>query len=292
MQSTMFLENITVVDHAYINDAGQIIGGSFHTSFKVTGNVDPLEQVVVDFSTIKKDLKAWIDDKEEGFDHKLWLIQGYSNYTLTELEDGSYQIETPACSLIVPKNAVRIFNSAGYRFSLLERVFDTFLSAKLNLQVETELTEIIFDRGLSAKFRYSHGLKNSTSWGCQNLGHGHLSFIQLADANNRVISSYDLGLYADLEDIASDLNNTVFIWNDNIVNETSTSITIKYTTARGLFVATYQKNSNKIVVLDTETTVENLVNYIALHYNNIFDRYGIKYVWVSEGLSKGAIAAV
>lgn len=292
-QSTMFLENISVVDHAYIDREGKVVGGSKHASFQVTGNIDPVENVVVDFSTIKKDLKHWIDDNEEGFDHKLWLIQGFSNYTKEILKDGLVKIVTPAMEAILPANAVREF-SGNYNQYSLEAAFNVYLESKMpGLTIKTELTEIVFDRGVSSKFRYSHGLKNSTSWGCQNPCHGHLSFIQLADSNNNVLRNYELGLHLDLTEITTDLYNTVFIWDDNIVNETSDSITIKYNTPeRGLFVVTYQKAHNKIKVLNTETTVEFLAEYIASTYKPVFDKYKVGYVWVSEGLSKGAIAKV
>lgn len=292
-QSTMFLENITVVDHAYIDQEGKVIGGSKHASFLVTGNIDPVENVVVDFSTIKHDLKGWVDDKEEGFDHKLWLIQGYSQYTKEDLGNNLIKITTPAMEAILPKNAVKEFEGTYAQYSL-ERVYNQYLESKMpGLTIKTELTEIVFDRGVSTKFRYSHGLKNSTSWGCQNPCHGHLSFIQLADKDNNPITGYDINLYADLEVVSNNLHNTVFIWDDNVINETSTSITIKYETPeRGLFVVTYDKSKNKIKVLNTETTVEFLADYITSEYNALFKNHKISYVWVSEGLSKGAISKV
>ena len=79
MRSTMFLSDVTVLDHAYIDDSGFIVGGSFHPCFNVSGEIDGTEQVVVDFSAIKKQIKALIDSKETGYDHKLWIIEGFSN---------------------------------------------------------------------------------------------------------------------------------------------------------------------------------------------------------------------
>ena len=68
---TMFFSQPTVIDHAYIDQEGRVVGGSFNPDFLVTGEIDPKEKVVIDFGTGKKQIKALIDHKEFGYDHKL-----------------------------------------------------------------------------------------------------------------------------------------------------------------------------------------------------------------------------
>jgi 6-pyruvoyl-tetrahydropterin synthase len=77
--STLFLNKITVIDHALINREGLVQGGSYNLSVKVSGEVKGEEQVVVDFSKLKSSIKNLIDDTEKGYDHKLWFIRGYSD---------------------------------------------------------------------------------------------------------------------------------------------------------------------------------------------------------------------
>ena len=108
----LFLSDLTVVDHAYIDDSGNVVGGSFNPTFYVAGNVDPVEQVVVDFSTIKKDIKNIIDSRLIGFDHKLWVIDGYSNVNTLSWNSLSHdtdatqvEIETPTTKLSIPESA-------------------------------------------------------------------------------------------------------------------------------------------------------------------------------------------
>lgn len=77
-QSTLFIGNLTTIDYAYIHPTRYTIkGGSLNLSVEVTGDIEPVENVVVDFGTIKKKIKSLIDDKEEGFDHKLWVPENH-----------------------------------------------------------------------------------------------------------------------------------------------------------------------------------------------------------------------
>ena len=55
--SIRFLTHVSCVDHAYIDNNGCVVGGSFHPNFIIGGTPDPVEKVVVDFSTVKKDVK-------------------------------------------------------------------------------------------------------------------------------------------------------------------------------------------------------------------------------------------
>lgn len=295
MKSSIFLNNITVIDHAYINDIGNVIGGSYNASFLVSGEVISNENVVVDFSTIKRDIKILIDRHSfdlnvNGFDHKLWIIDGYSNinqlHEYSQNNDNYIQIETDCVTLDMPLNSIKRFNSDNYGSSELEVVLSKFITEQLNkqpcyklinLDVKCYLNETanhpISDISNIAYFRYVHGLRYSTSYGCRNLSHGHLSYIITDDKN---ISSK----------IASDLNNTIFINIDNVVEKSNTHVKIKYVLDFNeddrVFSAIYNLQNNKIVILNTETTIEFLGKYIK-------ETYQIKSpIFVSEGLSKGS----
>lgn len=133
-------------------------------------------------------------------------------------------------------------------------------------------------------FTYTHGLKDSTSWGCQNLGHGHLSFIQIETAEPQIQTNnitFKIG---------EALNNTTFINRENVVMDNDEFVTIEYRSGRGRFAATYQKsdNLNKLVILDTETTIEFLVDYIKETFADELKSISATGIYVSEGLSKGA----
>jgi len=295
MQSTIFLNNITVIDHAFINNDGKVIGGSYNASFLVSGNIKNDEKVVVDFSTIKKDIKGVIDrhtfdEKSNGFDHKLWLIDGFSqikNCVEYLYKSENYiKIETDAISVDMPINSLKWFKLNNLNNTELETVISNFIVTELrkrpcydliDLQIKCHLnTNAIHPISQNSNiqyFRYVHGLKNSSSYGCRNLNHGHLSYI-ITDNNELNIK------------IAEDLNNTIFINRENIIKIDSNYIKVEYildfNNDSRHFITIYDINHNKIVILDTETTIEFLAKYVK-------EKYQINSpIFISEGLSKGA----
>lgn len=288
--SKIFLNNLSVVDHAYVDDKGQIVGGSFNPSFIVSGKIDPVEKVVVDFSTVKKSMKTLIDQHiwdphNNGYDHKIWWINGFSKGIIEPHDHADrYIIKTDYFTSEFPSDALKIIDvikdaHPSHSASYIGRSFEKFLETELskvypNVDVSVECSNNIdvhtYDKSLPVYyFRYVHGLKDSTSYGCQNVCHGHLSYFQY---------HYDDDLCLDIQ---KDLDNAIFINKSNIVSEDDEFLTISYITEqRGLFKATYNKKLCKLIVLDTETTIELIAEYINKQYN-------ITDFFVSEGLSKG-----
>lgn len=306
--SCLFLNDLTVVDHAYIDDKGCIIGGSFNPCFEVSGTPDPVEKVVVDFSTIKHDLKEMIDAhsfvfNENGFDHKVWIIEGYSNVTevrvLGSSTDNTVTIITPALALTVPGDAVKIIPQVpgmtpSYTTDYIGAAFESYLWPLLEMKYPkvgivvkcTNTTNIHTPTRNVAhnayRFRYVHGLKDSTSYGCNNIAHGHGSFLSSENDPS--------GL---LELIAMELDNTLFVRSENVKTvvqgQGETTITIAYTTPRGQFELIVEANSHKVVVLNTETTVEFLAAYVKERFGSLMKASNMTSFCISEGLSKGAI---
>ena len=292
MRSSIFLSDLTVVDHAYIDNVGRVIGGSYNPGFVVTGEVSDDESVVVDFSTIKKDLKTHMDKHIfnidfNGFDHKLWIIEGFSNCKLREGtldDDNRIEVITPAFIGLFPSDAIRYIQNP-----LEAQLSDAFIGSQFAIHLTDCLTEIYPNINLNVEcfntrnvhvinqeiplryFRYSHGLKDSTSYGCQNLGHGHLSFIQHEDTRM-------------CDHISQQLHNAVFINAGNIIQEDDGELTIEYTSQRGYFRGTYNKLFNKLIVLPTETTIEYIAEYVR-------DMFNINNFYISEGLSKGTFVS-
>ena len=285
----MFLSNISVVDHAYIDSNGHIVGGSFNPSFIVDGEVDELEQVVIDFSTCKKDIKAIIDSKEFGMDHKLWVGE-FSNVEVVA-EDTGFRLTTPHWLIKVPKNALHFTTLQEYTTSSVgeylqqfveKHLRQTYPTVKLTVLNNTDAHTVnIPDLGPMAFFRYTHGLKNSTSWGCQNIAHGHLSYIRIA--------SHDaIGAALVAQEIATTVDNTMFIWRENHTPHIKGD-SVAYSTERGAFSLTMRSREPKIKLLSTETTIEHLVDVIAHVFATELRNIEATAIYVSEGLSKGAV---
>lgn len=280
MQSSLFLRNLTCVDHAWIDENGNVVGGSVHASVVVRGPVEEQEQVVVDFSKVKKEIKAIIDDQEVGLDHKLWVIEDISKCTYTE-EEGRVHIKTPKLEINCPSNAVAfIFDPVQY----LEQLLSANLSKNHGVEIQcfVDFTENGFTEN-GAYFRYWHGLKNSSSWGCKNICHGHLSFIEATST-----SKYGADLYTKY--IANALENALFIHDENIISVADDLITVGYdSNGRGWFEIRFNPNEVSHAILSTETTIENLVEYIWNSTEELREQNGITAIYVSEGLQKGAV---
>lgn len=88
------------------------------------------------------------------------------------------------------------------------------------------------------------------------------------------------------------MSNSLFINKENIIAETPENLTIEYVTPRGRFWAEYNKSLTKIEVLETETTIEFIAEWFVNKNRQILEDAGVSRVFVSEGLSKGAVVDV
>lgn len=313
-QSTLFIGNLTTIDYAYIHPTRYTIkGGSLNLSVEVTGNIEPVENVVVDFGTIKKKIKSLIDDKEEGFDHKIWVPENHGGVEDFEIwvksgtsnkkriamfpfGDGRMVVSTPKFTLACPENAIRV---CKYDNNMTDASIKEYLEEKLaieypdsNIRVSVYLTdrpELPYSNqpGYETPFTYVHGLKNSTSWGCQNIAHGHKSWLLFVDGYGQVVHLPD-EFRLKIEDY---LDSHMFIWRDNIITDDDVGLKVGYETPRGAFYLIIDRASFKIHMLDTETTVEHLAEWFVTFFEEDVKKMwesGATAVYFSEGLVKGA----
>lgn len=277
-QASLFFRNVSVVDHGYIDEEGRVIGGSYFPHVTVKGKVTEDENVVIDFSKGKSLIK---DAFDEIMDHKIWVIEGYSNATIEDdvVITENYLITTPVMTSSIPKWRVFQMKKTDTFSQLIQ---DYLKEHDLDVIVEVEMSENTFSTQGNNTFRYSHGLKNSSSQGCKNPNHGHLSFIELEGPDE----------YKKLKvknKIIEELDKVIFIYRDNIIYEDSDIIKIGYTVDKETFKNTYLKTINKIIISDEETTAENLISLIANRYKDELKEAGITKLFLSEGLQKGSI---
>lgn len=294
--STLFLNEITCVDHAFIDNEGRIKGGSFLPSFLVSGPIEEKEKVVVDFSTIKKDIKALIDAKpaNTGFDHKLWIIDGWSKVDqIPDFKTERVTLKTPCLEMDLPMDAVKVFSAKDYATEEIGRVMAQYLTIELRklhdgvsvaCMNSTRAQTMYGDQPRLGFFRYVHGLKDSSSWGCQNIAHGHLSFLQFDQSMMSKTKEIEI-----INQLAQYLDDTIFVNKANVVRETKKTLDIGYSTCRGEFFASYNKNLCKVRVLDTETTVEYLIDFVVNQLGStLLKGVNARGLFMSEGLSKGS----
>lgn len=251
MKSTLFLQNVTQIDYAFLDNSGKLHGDSVSVSAEVAGEVEEYESVVVDFRKVEKSIKDIIDQSNYAhFDHTLWA----SAHMISRVKNSeNVFIKGDGVEILCPSNAVTEFDSIEFKYLHIHNKVEYYLKKEYpyaNIQLGLSFSRSQADDYQSKKFsfKYIHGLKNSSSFGCNNMNHGHHSWVN-------IISEIPVVLQKDIRD---SINNAVFIWKDNVINETGDDITIAYEVPRGYFQTKYDKRVYNIKILDCETTVENL----------------------------------
>lgn len=296
--STIFFNKISVIDHSKILPNGSSIGGSYNLNFTATLPVEKMdeEQVVVDFSSGKKEVKQVVDQhlfdpNVNGWDHKTWFIEGPS-IQFSE-KDNRGKLETPYLIMEGPLDAFRRYTSvtAQDSITLMEAEFAKFIGSALNTTKTIPIDyKVVLDEKpypnvmmghryvVTRMFRYQHGLRNSSSYGCQNILHGHLSFVRVAHSDRESATFL-------AERIAKRLDGA-YIYHKEIQVDTNK---FAYSSQRGEFVLEFLK-PQPLVSLTTEPTIENIFDYILTwvrqQYSELMD--GLLGLEISEGLQKGA----
>lgn len=317
---SMYYANLTNIDLAMFLPTGQLRGDSFNLHVTLSGQEDPQEAVLIDFSTAKKRIKKWIDDHEgNGFDHKCWVtMHPEMNIEVKHDRDADRVcITTPFTEVEAPTNCFHFLNMYQshleqdaftlpnimyfWESAISEYIQEKFKQDGERIEVEVKLTNnfsypAFANSELTGfQFRYTHGLKHSTSFGCQNPVHGHLSYIAFEERESMWgTSSFwpgSRGLYADdLQPVIDTLNNAVFIWQENVVHQDDKHVVVEYDCPRGKMRQVVRDQD--AIILPIETTVEHLAEFVAERFRTIFQDMGIARIYVSEGLEKGGIAEV
>lgn len=310
--TSIYLSEITQIDHSFIDENGFVIGDSYNLSISVSGNITENERVICDFSQIKKLAKQAIDNEENGFDHKLWVLP-YSKCEVIHNEVITV-IKTPKVELTIPNSAVHVFKKYN---SNKEANIIKNIESYLNEYFKNEYTfrcfldrQVLTQFGQYYPFRYTHGLKNSSSRGCQNIAHGHYSFITigvettskhpdftrfLLDDMFDNYSAEEINYHAALTAVIDFFNNVIFINPDNIKETNSKYILLNYITSRGEFIMKIFNGRNKqnVFITPEETTCELLIDVIIDKLKSQFQLLNIKpkkglALFLSEGLRKGS----
>lgn len=328
----IYWENISDVDHAILFPLGQMVGNSYIATATAEGNNNNEEAVILDFSTGKKQLKALCDNI---VDHKLWVNDKYHEIVYTDESvvvrarglDKQITFET-----MLPKDAVYVqsfisditmpFNQQKDYIEQAVRLANEDLSKKAStpeMKVTIGINNKIFENARNKYFfRYTHGLPTSTSYGCQNICHGHLSYIELIPKDgiqdyiatryrgkselNRLFDKLGFRMY-DHINVApkytyygQHMVNVHFICpTANITDFAKKGNTLEYsikTNTRGYMLNKIKFEEHdrfyNYIELDTLSTIENLGAFfkreMERHCPKLLEYFDVR---ISEGLSKG-----
>ena len=141
------------------------------------------------------------------------------------------------------------------------------------------------------RFCYTHGLPDSTSYGCQNIAHGHASSITLTSEDSDY--SCELGLWGALDRITAFLDNCYIAANSSLASlnpdlKSGGLTNFSYQTGRGQFEL--RLTGSPVWVIPDAPTVENILKHVVMLFAKDLDTARATSISISEGLWKGAFA--
>ncbi|WP_226667040.1 6-carboxytetrahydropterin synthase [Microbulbifer aggregans] len=274
----LFVDSLTNVDFSYLDHRRGIVGETWLANAALDGALDH-QGMVVDFGIVKKTLRNWLDTE---LDHRL-LVPTRSPYLSLsrtgETVDITWQLDSAdAVTVSGPEQAFALVeveqidpeSVAQWCVQQLAGVFPTSVD-KLNLSFSTE--EIA-----TPYYHYSHGLKKHDG-NCQRIAHGHRSQIRI-DVNGQRSTALEAEWASRWADIYLGTR-------EDMKQEQGAQLHFAYRARQGDF--TLSIPSNRCEILECDTTVEQLAQYIAvtLAENNPGAEITVR---AYEGIGKGAVA--
>lgn len=278
--TTLFVEQLTVIDASYLCPRRGLVGESWIVDLELDGTLDE-QAMVLDFGSVKKQLKRAIDD---GPDHTLIVPLHYPGQQTTTLADGrlqtlfmsqagGYAHRAPACALtlleapevsaealvahLTPQLAGIVpANVAGIRLSLRHEHID------------------------GASYHYSHGLSKHRG-ACQRIAHGHRSRLAIFLDGVR-----NAGLEAAWAERFRDI---YLLTGRHVQRDDGERLGLAYTAPEGLFELELPRSRSYLLGQDTDSTVEEIAEHLA---GRVAAEHPGRRVEVRayEGVMKGALA--
>ena len=275
----LFVDNLTVIDFSYLDTKRGVVGESWIVDIELAGDLDD-QGMVFDFGHVKKQIKQFIDAE---IDHRL-LVPTNSPGCKTDYLNNQLAVEfaLEAGELIThqsPKDAVLLIKATSIDSKNIAIDLQKRIKAFLPDNVTDVLVTLRNEDIREAFYHYTHGLQKHLGQ-CQRIAHGHRSRIEI-----KVNGERDAQLEAQW---AERLRDSYIATESHIVNQCEVNdiphISMAYTAQQGDFAITLP--SAKIFTMPTESTVENIANYLAHTISNE-DKVDVR-VKAYEGPDKGA----
>lgn len=284
---SLFLNDFTVLDFAFVSAQTGVTGESFYVSAELFGDTDE-KDFILDFSQAKKTLKALID---EAFDHRLLVPMGAGVVNLSggrmriNPEDGS------SWEYDCPREAFELFPDAEISAEALQFHLARIAMAKLPANVkEARFTLTSSPRfSTEANFRYTHGLRFHDG-NCQRLFHGHRNPVEVW-VNGARAAEWE-------KKIAAEWHDAHFVSLPTLANRTSLDLPlgvrqlqhpgmaeVMYSSAQGMFRASLP--ASRVILVANEPSIETM-SVLAADTLKRMGLGGEFKVVAYEGLNKGA----
>ena len=275
--SCLFVEQLTVIDCAYLDAGRGLVGQSWIVDLELEGALDA-QSMVLDFGEVKKGLKRGIDSS---VDHSLLVPRRAPGLSLHASGDelalsfdtavGLYEHRSPALAVTVMDTET--IDAGSVAAHLLPRL-RTLLPPNVE-RLGLNLREEIID---GARYQYVHGLKKHQG-ACQRIAHGHRSRLEL-----RVDGERDPALEAQIAAAWADIYLGT---RADIVERSNGRLRFAYTAQEGRYELALPES--RCDLLDEDSTVECIAAHLLTRMQP--QRPGCRLeVRAYEGVMKGALA--
>ncbi|WP_338166504.1 6-pyruvoyl trahydropterin synthase family protein [Vibrio sp. 10N] len=288
----LFVRDLTVIDSSYLCEKRGMVGESWIVDVILSGELNEMS-MVLDFGKVKKQIKQLID---EYVDHRLLVpmkseavrhASSERGYTKLDFLRGEQSIHLHCPDqgfCLIDTDAITIDSVTAYIYDILKgNLPDNVQGLEITLRHEP------ID---GAFYHYTHGLKKHDG-NCQRIAHGHRSPIELlvdgqrdADLERAFALRWQDIYLGSLEDQVSLATLNLSEHANNISDATHYGFC--YSAPQGEFELAIAKQETEI--LDTDTTVELLANYIADEVDKTLNENQTLQVIAYEGVGKGAMA--
>jgi 6-pyruvoyl-tetrahydropterin synthase len=175
--TSLFVEQLTVIDCAYLDTARGLVGDSWIVDVELEGALDE-QSMVLDFGEVKRRLKRAIDD---AVDHRLLvparttetqrLEEGEDLHLLFHSDIGPIEHRSPRAALqLVDTDEIDARTVGDFLQQRLHPLLPANVGA-IRLTLRHEHIE-------GAYYHYVHGLKKHAG-ACQRIAHGHRSKLEI-----------------------------------------------------------------------------------------------------------------
>ena len=274
MPVTLFVENVTVIDYAYLRPDVRIAGDSLILTIELRGELDQ-HGFIVDFGKLKPLVKRLVDGE---LDHRL-LIPTRDRELHVEEIGGRVIVRYGNLTYEAPPFAVARLDAIAITHETIAQRIQQLVAPHLPPNVGSWRCHLAQDARAEqqASFAYTHGLRHHDG-NCQRLLHGHRGvFVVIWDGirdpelESALVRRFDGAHFASGRDVSGDA--------------------VAYRAAQGDFTALLP--AGRIVPMAVEPTIENIAQ---LAFDDLVRGQGLDarrlMVRAYEGPNKGAMFSV
>jgi 6-pyruvoyl-tetrahydropterin synthase len=284
MTTTLFLDQLTVIDASRLDATRGLVGESWIVDVELEGILNS-DGMILDFSDVKQEVKRTID---RYFDHRL-LVPALHPKCHIEHQQQQTTIEFQLSSGGLlrhrsPSAAVSEIAAASVDADTVAAAIVSKLQPGLPDNIEKLRIWLRHESSGGAAFHYSHGLRKHAG-ACQRIAHGHRSRIEIFQDGIR---------QRQLETQWTERWKDIYIGAqpDLVEQPTTAGFTccrFQYAGHEGEFEL--ELPERHCYLIEDDSTVENLARYVAdaLKKEHPDSMFRVK---IFEGVNKGAISEV